>query len=275
MESAQDVALKAPAFLNRGNLVPVNCDVRLPDFEGPLDLLLHLIRNHELDILNLPIATITRQYLSYLDYMREMNLDLASEYLVMAATLTYLKSQVILPQEQTDEVTGLDPRKQLVRRLIELKNYKDLAAELDRKPRLYREVFLAKNTGAEDIQEGLEPEVALSNPFQLSEAFRLLVERRRTLVHKVVIDHVPIAWCVEKIADTLKTSERISFQQLLPTLTRPMDLISMFLGVLEMSKMQMTTIEQDAIFEPIYVRRKVDVGDLDRAKVLIQGGEWA
>jgi len=261
--------------LKRNPTVAFNCEVRLPDFEGPLDLLLHLIKNHELDILNLPIATITRQYLNFLNYMREMNLDLASEYLVMAATLTYLKSQVILPQSPEDEATGVDPKSQLIRRLIELKNYKELARDLEQRPRLFRDVFLCKNSGAEEIQEGLDPEVALTNPFQLSEAFRLLAERRKTIVHNVVTDQVPISYCVSKIVDVLKTQERVSFLQLLPQLSRPQDMISMFLGVLEMSKMQMTELEQEDIFSPIYITRKVEGAMLDRANELIQGGgEW-
>jgi segregation and condensation protein A len=266
--------IKTPSFLKRGAEVPINCQVHIPDFEGPLDLLLHLIRNHELDIVNLPIAKITGQYLAYLDYMRELNLDLASEYLVMAATLTYLKSQVILPQEISPEKTGPDPKAQLIRRLIELKGYKDLARELANRPRLFRDVFLCRNTGADEIQDGLEAEVALSNPFQISEAFLQLLERRKTIVHKVVNDEVPIAHCISQLVEHLKTRESIRFAELLPTVVRPQDAISMFLGVLEMARMQMSTIEQDEIFAPIRVVRSVDPQHLDRANDLIKGLSW-
>lgn len=254
--------------------LPLDCRVMIPDFEGPLDLLLQLIRNHELDILNLPISTITRQYLSYLDYMRRMNLDLAAEYLVMAATLTYLKSQVILPQEASAELTGQDPRAQLIKRLVALKNYKDLAKNLSERPRLYRDVFVARNTGTDEIEDGIEPEVAISNPFQLVEALRRSLSRTRTLVHKVVMDEVPIASCVAQIVDRLKVDERVSFQSLLPTLSKPQHMISMFLGCLEMSKMQMTHLEQNETFGPIHISRKAEVGQLDRANELIRGGEW-
>lgn len=269
-----DTTKPQPTFLKRGGEVPVNCQVHLPEFEGPLDLLLYLIRNHELDILNLPIATITRQYLDYLNYMRELNLDLASEYLVMAATLTYLKSQVVLPQDPTLEATGQDPRSQLIRRLIELKSYKELAQDLGNRPRLFREVFLCKNSGAEEIQEGIEPEVALSNPFQLSEAFQGLLDRRKTLVHKVVSDDVPIAFCVGEIVSALKQKERLTFQELLPPNAKPHHVISMFLGVLEMARMQMSEIDQPEIFDPIFVNRKAEVADLDRANDLIRGLSW-
>lgn len=253
-------------FLKRGANVLIDCKVQTPDFEGPLDLLLHLIKNHELDILNLPIGAITRQYLAYLDYMREMNLDLASEYLVMAATLTYLKSQVILPQEETNEASGPDPRAQLIRRLIELKNYKELAKDLATRPRLFRDIFLAKNTGAEEIEAGLEQEVSLTNPFQLTEAYRLLVERRKVVVHQVYTDDIPIASCIDRIVQSLRFEERISFQQLLPQVTRAKDLISMFLGVLESARIGMTSIEQDEIFAPIMIQRRMAADALESAK---------
>lgn len=262
-----------PAFLRRGGQVQIDCNVQLSEFEGPLDLLLHLIKSQELDILNLPIAKITGQYLVYLDYMREMNLDLASEYLVMAATLTYLKSQVILPQEQTTEDSGADPRAQLIRRLVELKCYKELASSLAARPRLFREVFLCRNTGADEITEGLDPEVSLTNPFQLVDAYRQLLDRRKTITHSVYVDEVPISACIGRIADVLKGQDRVTFQQLLPTVSRPKDVISMFLGILEMARLQMTGIEQDQMFGPIDIVRRVEPAELDHAK-RVHGLSW-
>jgi segregation and condensation protein A len=255
-------------FLQRGASVLIDCKVHIPEFEGPLDLLLHLIKNNELDIHNLQIAQITSQYLAYLDYMREMNLDLASEYLVMAATLTYLKSQVIVPQEKKNEATGADPRAQLIRRLVELKNYKDLAQQLAARPRLFRDAFLARNTGIDEIQDGLEPEVALTNPYQLVEAYRALLHRRREVVHAVYTDTTPIASCVDHIVERMKIEERVSFQKLLPEVSRPIDVISMFLGMLETSRIGMTGIEQESVsaFSPITLRRRMDPEALEQAK---------
>jgi segregation and condensation protein A len=265
-----------PSFLKRGVAVNLDCKVQLPEFEGPLDLLLHLIRNNELDLINLPIAKITQQYLLYLNYMRELNLDLASEYLVMAATLTYLKSQVIVPQDPHSESLGPDPKQALIRRLIELKNYKDIAQHLSARPRLFRDVFLAKNTGADELEAGFEPEVQLSNPFQLMQAYTDLIKRRRGIVHRVTYDDVPITACVETIVDKLQNEERVSFQQLLPTVSRPIHVVSMFLGVLEMAKMQYTHIEQDEIFGPIFVRRRdnVKASDLQGALNLTRSMSW-
>ena len=257
-----------------GPAVLIDCQVQVPQFEGPLDLLLHLIKNHELDILNLPIAKITKQYLAYLDYMREMNLDLASDYLVMAATLLYLKSSVILPQEQNPEATGPDPRAQLIRRLVQLKNYKELAAALNAQPRLYRDIFLAKNTGAEEIESTLEPEVAVTNPFQLVEAYRQLLERRRTHVHKVVNDEVPILSCVQDIVSKLRQEERIRFSHLLPELSKTNHIISMFLGVLETARLGFIGIDQAEIFGPIHIFRRGSVADLEGAEASIRGLSW-
>lgn len=263
-----------PSFLDTKSQVLIDCRVQLPDFEGPLDLLLHLIKSHELDILNLPIAKITKQYLAYLDYMREINLDLASEYLVMAATLTYLKSQVILPQEEGIENTGNDPRAQLIRRLVELKNYKQLSQMLEDRPRLFREVYPCRNNGAEEIQDMIDPEVALTNPFQMVVAYRDLMSRRKEVVHNVVYDDVPVSVCMDNLAIALETSEEFSFQSLLPQVCKPVHIISTFLGVLEMTKLQMTTIKQDDTFEPIQIRRKASLEQLQNFKNGISAMSW-
>jgi len=263
-----------PSFLKRGPSVLIDCRVELANFEGPLDLLLHLIKTHELDIRNLSISKITQQYLSYLNFMRELNLDLASDYLVMAATLTYLKSEVILPRDEIEEATGNDPRTQLIRRLIELKNYKDLARELSERPRIFRDVFLCKNTGADEIQEGLEAEVALTNPFQLAKAYKELIERRKTHVHSIYMEEVPVAKSVERIAKLLEVSEKMGFRDLLPKDCKVQDFVSTFLAVLEMTRMQFTTIEQEEIYSALSVNRKVDAEDMERANVMIRGGSW-
>lgn len=117
--------------------------------------------------------------------MRELNLDMASEYLVMAATLTHLKSQVILPQDLLAAESGPDRRAQLIRKLLELKCYKELSNSLEQRPRLGRACFLSKNTGLEEIEDSIEPEIALTNPFQLIEAYKTMVKRRDGVVHKV------------------------------------------------------------------------------------------
>jgi segregation and condensation protein A len=269
VESAQ-----VPSFLKRNSNVLIDCRIQVPDFEGPLDLLLHLIKNHELDLVNLPIAKITRQYLDYLDYMREMNLDLASDYLVMAATLTYLKSAAILPEDESSEATGLDPRAQLIRRLIELKSYKELARALAERPRLFRDVFPCRNTGAEEMADGIEAEVAITNPFQLAKSYSDLIDRRKTVTHNIYMEEVPVAKSVERLVNKFEFAERLSFSQLLPDTYKAPDFISTFLAVLELTKMQFTGIEQENTFGPINVHRRVPAEHVARANQLIKGLSW-
>src|SRR5262245_54885743 len=127
--------------------------VQLDLFEGPLDLLLHLIKKNEVDVTNIPVATITEQYLAYLDLMRELNLDIASEYLVMAATLTLLKSRLLLPAPETEEGEEADPRADLIRQLLEYQRYREAAASLGERPLLRRDVFTR-----EPSAEGVPPD---------------------------------------------------------------------------------------------------------------------
>lgn len=241
----------------------IDCRVHLPEFEGPMDLLLHLVKTHEMDLLNLPIAKITEQYLRYLDFMRQMNLDLASEYLVMAATLTYLKSQIIVPQEIQEEVTGQDPRAKLIRQLIELKCYKELAADLKTRPRLFRDVFLCKNTGLEEIEDDKELQVALTNPYQLLTSYQSMIDRRKEIVHNVFEDAVPVSFQIRNIINRLKISSRFSFRSLLPRLDSVPHVISNFLAMLEMAKLQVISFRQTETFGPIEIERKATEEELE------------
>ena len=240
----------------------MDCRVQLPSFEGPLDLLLHLIKTHEFDIKTLSISVITKQYLVYLDYMRELDLDMASEYLVMAATLIHLKSQVILPQELIEGATGPDPRAQLIRKLLELKCYKELSSSLAGRPRLGRDVFLSKNTGLEEIEDSIEPEVAITNPFQLIEAYKELIKRKNGVVHKVFDDSLPVSMCLKNIVERLKNEEEVPFATLLPNPSKPDHLISNFLATLELAKIQISGFRQEETFGPITIYRKMNVEEL-------------
>jgi len=148
--------------------------VQLPIFEGPLDLLLHLIKINEIDIYDIPIAVITAQYLEYLKFMRELNLDVAGEYLVMAATLAYIKSKMLLPSspETAEEETGEDPRDELVQRLLDYQRFKQAAEKLGNKEILGRDVFA--RSGSEKKEENGEVE---ANLFDLIEALRGILKK--------------------------------------------------------------------------------------------------
>jgi len=178
--------------------------VELPEFEGPLDLLLHLCKTHEIEIVNIPIAFITEKYLAYLEVMQTMPVDLAADYLVMAATLAYLKSRELVPSpepleaasEEEEEV--LDPREELIRRLLEYQKYKDAAEKLGGRPIEGRNVFLR---GSEiEGGGGLAP-LAEHSVWKLIESFGKLLEKSgKKLTHDVVIDRVSISERITRTA---------------------------------------------------------------------------
>src|SRR5262245_56508096 len=155
--------------------------IQLPTFEGPLDLLLHLIKKHELDILDLPVAFVTERYLEYLQMMRELDLDTASEYLLMAATLVQIKSKMLLPQtpaaeafEEQDDGYQEDPRAELIRRLLEYQKYKAAAQHLGGRPFMGRDVF-TRGTPA-PIAQGVAP-LATFDMYKLLDAFQAILKR--------------------------------------------------------------------------------------------------
>ena len=177
----------APAFepLSEG----AACAVKLQAFEGPLDLLLHLIRLDEVDIADIPIARIAEQYLEYLDLMRELHLDVAAEYLVMAATLAWIKSRMLLPPDGvSEEEDGPDPRAELVARLLEYQRFKEAAAELGRRPLLGRDVFEAIPPEPEPVPVG-EEEIDVTL-VQLLDALRRVLQRAKAagVIHEVVVE---------------------------------------------------------------------------------------
>jgi segregation and condensation protein A len=157
--------------------------VQLPEFEGPLDLLLHLVKRHELPILEIPIAFITQKYLEYLDMMRALNLDIAGEYLVMAATLAHIKSRELLPrsehelEEEDEDEEGLDPRQALIRRLLEFQRYKNAAEQLGDRPMLGRQVF-PRGAPSEEVDPKDRP-LAEVGTFELLSALSAVLSRTK------------------------------------------------------------------------------------------------
>jgi segregation and condensation protein A len=228
--------------------------VRLEMFEGPLDLLLHLIHKNELDITNIPIALITEQYLEYLKLMKVLNLDMAGEYLLMASTLLYIKSKMLLPASSEEgEEEGEDPRAELVRRLLEYQKYKEAAAELEKRPMLDRDVFLRSTPmEVEDVGEEERVEVSL---FELIEAFRKILERVKTEeFHEVVLDRLSVEEKVQEILSLLQREKRsMAFHLLFPEQASRRVIIITFLAILELVKMKLVRIFQLAPFETIRI----------------------
>ncbi|PTL85789.1 ScpA family protein [Vitiosangium sp. GDMCC 1.1324] len=232
--------------------------VALPNFEGPLDLLLHLIKEHRLDIFDIPLALITEKYLEHLERMREINLDIAGEFLVMAATLAHLKSRMLLPRQDTaeqaaDAVAELqqedagDPRAELVRRLLEYQKYKDAAEHLAMQDILERDVF-PRRVPVEAVPIP-EEEVGLQefSVLKLIESLDRVLERLTPkLQHEVVREKVSITEAIRRIAERLKGQESVSFLSLFEEQRTRQEVVITFLAILEMVKRRLLKVRQEA-----------------------------
>jgi segregation and condensation protein A len=187
--------------------------VKLPVFEGPLDLLLHLIRVNEVEITDIPVARIGEQYLLYLDLMRELDLDIVGEHLLMAATLAWIKSRMLLPAERVgDDGEEIDPRAELVARLLEYQRFKEVAHELGERNRLGRDVFAARSLDLETPADSeREIEVGL---FDLIEAYRQVLEAKRDVepeVHEIESEEITIRERMLAIMQVLEVRSSVEF----------------------------------------------------------------
>ncbi len=235
----------------------------LPNFEGPLDLLLHLCQKHELNILDIPISFVTQKYLEYLKVMSLMNLDVASEYLVMAATLMHIKSKMLLPEPpkgQDDDALDEeeDPREALIRRLLEYQKYKQAAADLGGRGLTGRDVFLRGSPVEEAVHEGLAPlaEVPL---FSLVEAFQMVLTKSKVkLTHDIVADRINLSDRIRELQDLLLVRKRVIFEELFEGLATRFDLVITFLALLEMTKMRLTRLFQTEPYAPLYIESTVE-----------------
>lgn len=227
----------------------MECTVRVKVFEGPLDLLLHLIQTNEIDIHDIPMALITQQYLEYLRWMQALNLEVASDYLVMAATLVHIKSKMLLPKPvdvDEDEEEGEDPRAELVERLLEYQRYKEAAQELARREILGRDVFARPPdaSGDEDEREVLR-DVSI---FHLLDAFQRILSERRWRDEealKVEMDRVSLADRIHEIAELVsRHPQGLPFDLLFPSGSSRRELILTFLALLEMIRLRMVRAHQ-------------------------------
>jgi len=227
---------------------------RLEGFEGPLDLLLHLIQKNELDIFNIPIALITEQYLEYLQLIKVLNLDIAGEYLLMASTLLHIKSKMLLPKSsEGEEEEEEDPRAELVRRLLEYQKYKQAALDLEKRPLLDRDVFIRLVTAApEEEPEEERIEVDL---FELLEAFRKVLERiKPETVHEVTLEHLSVEDKIQEIMTLLERENRsMAFHRLFPEQASRRVVVITLLAILELVKMKRIRIFQLTPFETIRI----------------------
>jgi segregation and condensation protein A len=232
--------------------------VRVGAFEGPLDLLLHLIKKHEVDIYDIPIALITAQYLEYLDLLAELNLDLAGEFLVMAATLIHIKSRTLLPRpDPTQEDPEEDPREALVRRLLEHQKFK-AAAELLHEKEIQRSAQWGRPDGSitEVVGEAPEPEIDV-DLFSLMAAFRQVLDRaRRRPTVLLPPEQISIETRIEQLIARLSETEACGFEELFADVHTRGGMIVTFLALLEMIRLKRVRVFQQGNFGPIRVYRR-------------------
>lgn len=229
-------------------------DFKLGEFNGPLDLLLHLIKENKMDILNIEIEKITEQYMEYLDKMQQMNLEVTSNYLVMASELLYIKSKMLLPQIATvDEEEEIDPREQLVNRLLEYQTYKEITKSLREKEELRREIY---TKAPEDIREYIDNDVSISQEFSIDDlvdAFKKFLERQKDnkpINTKVTEKEVTVAERRKKISDIIRIKKKVSFFELFEDPSKEY-VVATFLAILEMAKAGELVIKQLNNFDEI------------------------
>jgi segregation and condensation protein A len=256
--------------------------VALDVFEGPLDLLLHLVKKHELSILDIPIAFVTEKYLEYLDAMTGLDIDVAGEYLVMAATLCHIKSRELLPSPEPleedpeageeGEDVEVDPRADLIKRLLEYQKYKEAADQLGQRPVVGRNVW-SRGTQTEDaVGDGVDPDaIAPLAPFpvhKLIEAFdRVMRQAKVKVAHNVLIDRLSVSQKIQELTDRLEAEGRFSFTSMFSFLKDGIErtveeikheAVVTFLALLEMGKLRLLRLSQLESEGEIFIERAGD-----------------
>ncbi len=244
--------------------------IRLPVFEGPLDLLLFLIRRNEIDIYDIPIETVTRQYLDILHAMEKMNLDVAGDFFVMAATLMYIKSRMLLPTneqltQEEEEVEDADPRWELVQQLLEYKKFKEaayafrdmIARQQDFIPRTYKH---REEPGSESRPLEASDKISVWNTFNL--VLRRLAEKMTT--GEIHDEQITLADRMEFLLQHIQTTPRFSFSELFEGSPYHFNkLVATFLAVLELTRLKKCYLTQDANYEEIYIERRDEEDEED------------
>lgn len=231
---------------------PDALEIILEQFEGPLDLLLYLIRKQNLDILELNISEIVDQYMHYIDMMKMIQLELAAEYLVMAAMLAEIKSRMLLPRPESLDDDEDDPRAELIRRLQEYERFKNAAENIDELPRLERDNFVSNIDAPERIQERVHPEVDMR---EIMLAFADVLRRaERFESHEVQREQLSTRERMSAILDRLQAGHFITFSALFTPEEGKLGVVVTFLAILELTKESLIDIVQNEIFAPIHVR---------------------
>lgn len=232
----------------------MNIKFKINEFEGPLDLLLHLIKESKMDIMNIEIESITKQYMDYLNEQEKMNLEIASEYLVLASELLEIKSKMLLPSFKDDEEEEEeDPREELVNRLLEYQAYKEITKVLQEKENLRKEIYTKSPENIKNyIDEVKEINIDVSLD-DLVEAFKKFLERKKDnkpLKTKVTVNEISVSSRRHDIKRLLKDKKKVSFFELFPVVTKEY-VVATFLAILEMAKSRELFITQNDTFDDI------------------------
>ena len=234
--------------------------IHLAQFDGPLDLLLYLIKRDKIDIHDIPIAPITRSYMEYLELMQQLNLDVAGDFMVMAATLIHIKSKMLVPVDPTEaqgDEDQEDPRDALVQRLLEFQRYKEAAGILHQQAQIRAATWTRPETVIPKFDDAGE-EMLEAGLFDLISAFKELLERRKTLLaHEVETQGKSIEQSIDELLALLREGESLDFLELFASLETKADMIVTFLALLELIRLRRIKVYQRGMFGPIRVFRPV------------------
>jgi segregation and condensation protein A len=237
--------------------------VKLESFEGPLDLLIHLIKKEEVNIYDIPIALITARYLEYIELLQELNLDMAGDFLVMAATLIHIKSRMLLPRpDPAQEDPEEDPREALIRRLLEHQKFKAAAELLFERGTLRGAQWTRPDERVADLAgEGYEPELEV-DLFSLLAAFKGVLERAKQRPPMVLpAEQISVESRIEQLLERLSETEACGFEDLFIDVSSRGDMIVTFLALLEMIRLKLVRVFQSSSFGPIRVYKRARPAD--------------
>jgi segregation and condensation protein A len=224
--------------------------VKIDIFEGPLDLLLHLIQKDDLDIYDIPISDITARYLSYLEIMKDLNLNVAGEFLVMAVTLMQIKARTLLPSDAAAENEGPDPRAELVQRLLEYQKFKEASKFLSGQYDNHKDIHYRGAPIFNKAEEVLD--VSLT---KLLDAFNSVLETAETSVREILVEEIPVEVRIREILDVLDKKEFVAFSELFPSNASRKTLVVSFLALLELIRLKQVRVTQSESFAEIHINK--------------------
>jgi segregation and condensation protein A len=242
--------------------------IKLEIFEGPMDLLLYLIKKHELDIYSIPIALITQQYLEYLELMKSLDMEIAGDFLVMASTLTHIKSRMLLPPSENPESDedGVDPQAELIRRLLEYKSFKEAAGSLEDKEEAWSKVYTRPAEATPDVHKDDEPLLFDFHLFDLLAALKEVMARVPDARFEITAETVSITEKISQILARLEAVDSLLFTDLFEGSTSRIQVIGTFLALLELIKTRVIKAVQIEQFGAIRIMKAViETQDRDTA----------